>query len=106
MSKHQLIWFDGPDSGCDPEGAHAATSTTSTGNDVSPLPVGSLTIQTGHPIPLIRPSGQTPDERRGIGMAKRMSRLLVGGAVAVAATLGATALASADGVPADNSAAP
>ncbi|MFE4360267.1 hypothetical protein, partial [Kitasatospora sp. NPDC056800] len=39
-------------------------------------------------------------------MAKRMSRLLVGGAVAVAATLGATALASADGTPADNSAAP
>ncbi|WP_063780426.1 hypothetical protein [Kitasatospora sp. MY 5-36] len=39
-------------------------------------------------------------------MAKRLSRLLVGGAVAVAATLGATALASADGTPADNSAAP
>ncbi|MFF2546205.1 hypothetical protein ACFVUY_27035 [Kitasatospora sp. NPDC058063] len=38
-------------------------------------------------------------------MAKRMSRWLVGGAVAAAATLGATALASADGTPADNSAA-
>ncbi|MFE7595464.1 hypothetical protein ACFU6K_39310 [Kitasatospora sp. NPDC057512] len=58
MSKRQLIWFDGPDSGCGTEGADAATSGTSTGNDVSPLPVGSPTIQAGHPIPRIRPSGQ------------------------------------------------
>ncbi|MFJ7909582.1 hypothetical protein [Kitasatospora sp. NPDC096204] len=39
-------------------------------------------------------------------MAKHVSRWLVGGAVVAAVTLGATALASADGAPADNSTAP
>ncbi|MFJ6384895.1 hypothetical protein ACIQI7_33405 [Kitasatospora sp. NPDC092039] len=39
-------------------------------------------------------------------MSKGLSRWIVGGAVVVAATLGVTALASADGTPADNSAAP
>nr|BFD94187.1 hypothetical protein KitaXyl93_55470 [Kitasatospora sp. Xyl93] len=39
-------------------------------------------------------------------MSKGLPRWIVGGAVAVAATLGATALAAADGSPADNSAAP
>ncbi|SOB85518.1 hypothetical protein [Streptomyces sp. 1331.2] len=39
-------------------------------------------------------------------MAKHVSRWIAAGAVAVATTLGATALASAEGTPADNSTAP